>query len=42
MTDQITREKIHTRTITLDGYDGTALASASPILHDKAQTALAL
>ncbi len=28
--------------ITLDGYDGTALASASPILHDKAQTALAL
>ena len=28
--------------ITLDGYDGTALASASPILHDRAQTALAL
>ena len=30
------------KAITLDGYDGTALASASPILHDKAQTALAL
>ena len=30
------------KAITLDGYDGTALASASAILHDKAQTALAL
>ena len=29
------------KAITLDDYDGTALASASPILHDKAQIALA-
>ena len=28
--------------ITLHDYDGTALASASPILHDKAQDALAI
>lgn len=27
-------------TITLDGYDGTALASANPSLHDKAMVAL--
>jgi inositol-phosphate phosphatase/L-galactose 1-phosphate phosphatase/histidinol-phosphatase len=29
------------QTITLDGYDGTALASATPILHDKALAVLA-
>jgi inositol-phosphate phosphatase/L-galactose 1-phosphate phosphatase/histidinol-phosphatase len=28
------------QTITLDGYDGTALASATPILHDKALAVL--
>ncbi|MCE2517798.1 MAG: histidinol phosphate phosphatase [Alphaproteobacteria bacterium] len=30
------------RAITLDGYDGTALASATPSLHDKAIIALSL